>query len=86
MLLQEAAAIVTAICNQQDKSAGGIGGEIRGKTREEIWTRFRDEVRPLVIDKFGMFLQAPLSEEEAFQSMRRDPDTGSWVLDYCFAK
>jgi hypothetical protein len=86
MLLREAAAIVTSICNRQDKYMGGIGGEIRGKTREEIWWRFRDEVSPLVIDKFGLFLEAPLSEDAAFQSMRHESETDSWVLDYYFAK
>jgi hypothetical protein len=86
MLLQEAAAIVTAICNRQDKSMGGFGGEIRGQTRDEIWMRFRDEVRPLAVDKFGLFLEAPLSKDDAYQSMRQDTETGSWVLDYYFAK
>lgn len=65
---------------------GGYGGEIRAHSREAAWAKFDQEIRPEVEERFGLFLVAPLSREQAFNSIRRDPETHSWVLDYYFSK
>jgi hypothetical protein len=65
---------------------GGLGGEIRGTDREQVWIRFRDEVRPFVTDRFGLEEEAPITESRAYNSMRFEQESGEWVLDYYFAK
>jgi hypothetical protein len=65
---------------------GGYGGEIRARSRESAWAKFDQEIRPEVEERFGLFLVAPLSREEAFQSIRQDPETLAWLLDYYFSK
>jgi hypothetical protein len=65
---------------------GGLGGEIRGPNRDGVWARFCNEVRPFVIDRFGLFEEAPGSQQRAYDSMKLDHDTGEWVLEYYFGK
>lgn len=65
---------------------GGYGGEIRARSRESAWAKFDQEIRPEVEERFGLFLVAPLSREEAFQSIWQESETHSWVLDYYFSK
>ena len=65
---------------------GGYGGEIRAQSREAAWAKFDREIRPEAEERFGLFLVAPLNREQAFQSIRQDPETHTWVLDYYFSK
>ena len=65
---------------------GGYGGEIHAKTPEAAWAEFEREIRPEAEERFGLFLVAPLSREQAFNSIRQDPETHAWVLDYYFSK
>jgi hypothetical protein len=65
---------------------GGLGGEVRAKTQDEVWVKFEKEVRPDVQERFGLFLDAPLTREEAYQTMWEDAKAHCWVLDYYFSK
>lgn len=65
---------------------GGFGGEVRAKTPDEAWTKFENEVRPEVEERFGLFLEAPLNRECALKTMWQDRKTHCWVLDYYFSK
>lgn len=65
---------------------GGFGGEVRARTPDEAWTKFNDEVRPEAENRFGLFLEAPLTRDAAFRAMWEDPKSHSWVLDYYFSK
>jgi hypothetical protein len=64
---------------------GGIGGEVRARTQEEVWTKFEKEVRPEVEERFGLFLEAPQTREAAYERMWQDPKSAWWVLDYYFS-
>lgn len=44
------------------------------------------EIRPEAEEPFGLFLAAPLTREQAFNSIRQDLLTHAWVLDYYFSK
>jgi hypothetical protein len=63
----------------------GLEGELRATNREKLWNKFRDEVRPFVVGHLGLVESAPVTEERAFESMRFDPESGEWVLDYFFS-
>ena len=65
---------------------GGVGGEVRGRTKEEAWIKLQEEVRPDVEDRYSLFLEAPLTREAAWNNMWQDADSGWWVLDYYFSK
>jgi hypothetical protein len=65
---------------------GGFGGEIRGKSPEEAWAKLEGEVRPEIEERFGLFLEAPLTREAALRSAWQDQTTHCWVLDYYFSK
>lgn len=65
---------------------GGLGGEVRAVSQEEAWLKFENEVRAQVEERFGLFLDAPLTREAAFRKMWKDDRTGAWVLDYHFSK
>jgi hypothetical protein len=65
---------------------GGIGGEVRARTQEEVWTKFEKQVRPEVEERFGLFLEAPQTREAAYERMWQDPKSEWWVLDYYFSK
>jgi hypothetical protein len=65
---------------------GGLGGEIRATDREKLWHKFRDEVRPFVTHQFGLIEESPVTEKNAYDSMRFDPESGEWILDYYFSQ
>jgi hypothetical protein len=65
---------------------GGFGGEVRGATQDEAWAKFVTEVRDQIEERFGLFLDAPLTREAAYQQMWKDNNSGSWVLDFHFSK
>jgi hypothetical protein len=65
---------------------GGLGGEVRGTTQEEAWKTFETEIRSQIEGRFGLFLDAPLTREAAYQKMWRDEKSGAWILDYHFSK
>jgi hypothetical protein len=65
---------------------GGLGGEIRGATQEEAWKTFETEIRSQIEERFGLFLDEPLTRDAAFKKMWRDEKSGHWILDYHFSK
>jgi hypothetical protein len=65
---------------------GGLGGEVRAATQDEAWTRFENEIRSQIEERFGLFLDAPLTREAAFRKMWRDEKSGAWILEYHFSK
>jgi hypothetical protein len=65
---------------------GGVVGEIRAATQCEAWRKFTDAVRWEIEDRFGLFLEAPLTREAAYKNMWKDEKSGDWVLDYRFSK
>ena len=65
---------------------GGLGGEVRGATQEKPWKTFKSQIRSQFEERYGFFLDAPLTREAAFKNMRRDEKSGSRILDYHFPK
>lgn len=65
---------------------GGLGGEVRGKTKHATWVKFEQQVRSQVENEYGLFPDAPLSREAAYRKMWKDETSGAWVLDYYFSK
>jgi hypothetical protein len=65
---------------------GGLGGEVRGKTKDEAWAKFEQQIRSQVENELGLFLEAPLAREAAYRQMWKDKISGTWVLDYYFSK
>jgi hypothetical protein len=63
---------------------GGIGGEVLGRTPDEAWMKFEKEVRPELEDRFGLFLEAPLTREAAFGRMWQDPTSTGGSLTIIF--
>lgn len=55
------------------------------KTPDEAWTKFETEIRPEIEERFGLFLKAPLTREDAIKNMWKDPKSHAWVLDYHFS-
>jgi hypothetical protein len=47
---------------------------------------FENEIRSQIEERFGLFLDAPLTREAAFKKMWRDEKNGAWILDYHFSK
>jgi hypothetical protein len=67
---------------------GGTGGEIRGKTKLEVYKRFRAEVnRKETEERTGLYMDAGLgTKPQLYDLMKKDPETGEWVLYYHFGK
>ena len=65
---------------------GSLGGEIGATDRDKVWQRFRDDIRPYVTDRFGLTEEAPVTQKKAYDSMRFDPESGEWVLEYSFSR
>jgi len=67
---------------------GGMGGEVRGKTKIEVYKKFRASVdRKHIEEATGLYMDAGNgTKPELYRSMRRDPATGEWVLYYHFGK
>jgi hypothetical protein len=67
---------------------GGMGGYIRGKTKLEVYKRFRAEVnRKETEERTGLYMDAGLgTKPRLYDLMEKDPETGEWVLYYHFGK
>lgn len=67
---------------------GGMGGKIRGKTKLEVYKTFRAEVsRQEIEESTGLYMDAGNGTKlQLYESMRKDPKTGEWVLYYHFGK
>jgi len=67
---------------------GGMGGHIRGKTKLEVYKKFRKRVnRQKIEDSTGLFMDAGNgTKEDLYRSMKKDVETGEWVLFYHFGK
>jgi len=67
---------------------GGMGGEIRGKTKVEVYKKFRARVnRQEIEERTGLYMDAGTgTKPELYQQMRKDEATGEWVLYYHFGK
>ena len=64
---------------------GGMHGDIRGKTKLEVWKKFQ----PMTARDYsphGLYLDTAKNKKDAFKSMKRDEKTGEWVLWYHFGK
>lgn len=67
---------------------GGMGGTVRGKTKLEVFKKFRGSIkRKKVEDRTGLYMDAGLgAKPELYRQMKRDSETGEWVLYYHFGK
>jgi hypothetical protein len=67
---------------------GGTGGEIRGKTKLDVYKKFRARVnRREVEERTGLYMDAGNgTKPQLYDSMQKDPATGEWVLYYHFGK
>ncbi len=68
---------------------GGMGSYIRGKTKLEVYKRFRAEVnRKETEERTGLYMDAGLGTKPTLYESRweKDPETGEWVLYYHFGK
>jgi hypothetical protein len=67
---------------------GGMGGEIRGKTKLETYKRFRARInRKKIEDSTGLYMDAGNgSKPGLYKGMRKDRATGEWVLRFHFGK
>jgi hypothetical protein len=67
---------------------GGTGGEIRGKTKIEVYKKFRASInRQDIEDRTGLYMDAGAgTKPELYRQMRKDAATGEWVLYYHFGK
>lgn len=67
---------------------GGMGGEIRGKTKLEVYKRFRAEVnRKKIEESYSLVMDAGTGgKQDLYGKMRKDPTTGEWILRYHFGK
>jgi hypothetical protein len=63
---------------------GGMGGTIRGKTKLEVYKKFRASIeRKDIQDRTGLFMDAGNgTKPDLYRSMRKDPETGEWVLHF----
>ena len=67
---------------------GGMGGEIRGKTKLATYKKFRAKVnRKRIEESTGLFMDAGnRTKPEVYEAMKKDETTGEWVLRYHFGK
>ena len=67
---------------------GGMGGEIRGKTKLEAYKKFRAHInRKKIEDSTGLYMDAGTGgKQNLYRSMKKDPATGEWVLYFHFGK
>ena len=77
--------MVNAASTARLGSIGGVGGEVRAAIQAEVWTKFEEAVRSRIEEQFGLFLEAPLTREAAYEKMWRDEKSGAWVLDFRFS-
>ena len=64
---------------------GGMRGYVRGKTKIATWLKFKRKLRRDP-EPFGLHLEWPANKHHAYQEMKRDLETGEWVLEYHFGK
>jgi hypothetical protein len=67
---------------------GGMGGFVRGRTKIEVYKKFRAEInRKEVEASTGLYMDAGEgAKPEVYSQMKKDPETGEWVLFYHFGK
>jgi hypothetical protein len=67
---------------------GGMGDEIRGKTKLEAYKKFRARVnRKKIEDATGLYMDAGNGGKQyLYRAMRKDPESGEWVLYFHFGK
>jgi hypothetical protein len=67
---------------------GGMGGFVRGRTKVEVYKKFRAEVnRKKVEASTGLYMDAGEgTKPEVYAQMKKDPETGEWVLFCHFGK
>jgi hypothetical protein len=67
---------------------GGMHGYIRGKTKLEVYKKYRAKVnRKRVEGATGLYMDAGNGgKQNLYKSMNRDPETQEWVLFYHFGK
>jgi hypothetical protein len=67
---------------------GGMGGEIRGKTKIAVYKKFRAKVnRQEIEERTGLYMDAGNgTKPELYEQTKKDETTGEWVLRYHFGK
>jgi len=67
---------------------GGMGGEIREKTKLAVYKEFRARVhRNDIEDRTGLYMDAGAgTKQDLYRSMKKDATTGEWVLYFHFGK
>jgi hypothetical protein len=67
---------------------GGTGGYVRGKTKLEVYKKFRTRVnREEIEERTGLYMDAGNgAKSDLYASMKKDRETGEWVLYYHFGK
>lgn len=67
---------------------GGMGGEIRGKTKLATYKKFRVRIdRKAIEERTGLYMDAGNgTKPELYKSMKKDTATGEWVLYFHFGK
>ena len=67
---------------------GGMGGEIRGKTKLATYKKFRARIkRKAVEERTVLFMDAGNgTKQDLYRSMKKDTATGEWVLRFHFGK
>jgi len=67
---------------------GGMHGYARGKTKLACYKEFRRKVnRQRIEDRSGLYMDAGTgTKPELYAQMKKDAETGEWVLYYHFGK
>jgi len=67
---------------------GGMHGYARGKTKLACYKNFRREVnRKQIEESTGLYMDAGTgTKSKLYAQMKKDPETGDWVLFYHFGK
>lgn len=60
---------------------GGTSGEIRGRSKIEVYLKYVEEVESCA-DTFGDRHPDPKYKKRCKELMAQDPETGEWVLPY----
>ncbi len=61
----------------------GMRGKVQGKSKEECWAEVVKATRE-ASKVYMMSLNYPPNKEEAFEQMKKDEETGLWVLSVHF--
>ena len=58
-----------------------MGGQVRGRTKDECWRNYLDDKRT----RGGLLLHViPGNKQEAYKAMKKDNEIGIWTLDFVF--